>query len=92
MKYDFELQEAVKKIREEKAHRICIQMPDGLKPKAVEIAKQLEEETGAEVIIWMDSCFGSCDIPLELKNLKIDLLIQFGHSPWPFWEKRVMEF
>lgn len=92
MEYDFELQEAIKRIREEKARRVCIQMPDGLKPKATEIAQQLEEQTGAEVLVWMDSCFGACDIPLELKNLKVDLLIQFGHSPWPFWEKRVMEF
>jgi len=92
MEYDFELGEAIAKIREEKARKVCIQMPDGLKPRAVEIAKQLEEQTDAEVMIWMDSCFGSCDIPLELKNLKIDLLIQFGHSPWPFWNKKLMEF
>ena len=67
-------------------------MPDGLKPKAAEIAAILEEKTQASIIIWMDSCFGSCDIPLELKNLKVDLLIHFGHSPWPFWNERLKEF
>ena len=92
MEYDFELNDAIEAIRREKAKVVAIQMPDGLKPKAIEIAGEIEKRTDVAVLIWMDSCFGSCDIPLELKNLKVDLLIHFGHSPWPFWEKKVMEF
>ena len=92
MEYDFELQDAIEFINKEKFKLVAIQMPDGLKPKAVEISEQLERNTGAKILIWMDSCFGSCDLPLELKNLKVEALIHFGHSPWPFWDKKLMEF
>ena len=91
MEYDFELDKAVMQIKKEKAKIVCIQFPDGLKPRATEIAKKLEELTKTTIIIWLDSCFGACDIPLELKNLKVDLIIQFGHSPWPFWKDKTIE-
>jgi diphthamide biosynthesis enzyme Dph1/Dph2-like protein len=76
-KYDLELEKAVEKIKETKAETVLVQLPDGLKPKFSEIVDHLEKETKAEIMIWMDSCFGSCDIP-ELKG--IDLLIQWGHA------------
>lgn len=77
--YNLELSKAIKKIKEEKAKTVCIQLPDGLKPKAKEIADKIEKETNVKVIIWAGSCFGACDTP-NLKN--IDLLIQWGHSEW----------
>ena len=79
--YDLELNRVIKEIKKHKAKTVCIQLPDGLKPKATEISDFLEKNTKAKIFIYLDSCFGSCDIP----NLKdIDLLIQFGHSKWPF--------
>ena len=84
LEYDFEIEKAVEKIKKEKAKLVCIQMPDGLKPRAVDIAKELEEKTKAKVMIWADTCFGGCDIPLELERLNVDLLIQFGHNEWGF--------
>ena len=78
MEYDLELDKAVEKIRKEKAKKVCIQLPDGLKGKAGEIKDLLEKKTGAEVVIWLGSCFGACDVP----KLKVDLLIQWGHSEW----------
>ncbi|HLC57704.1 MAG TPA: diphthamide synthesis protein [Candidatus Nanoarchaeia archaeon] len=92
MEYDFELENAVEAIKREGARLVCIQLPDGLKPKAVEISMFLEEKTNAKVLIWMGSCFGACDIPMELKNLDIDLLMHFGHSPWPFWGEKIKLF
>ncbi len=82
MTYDFELEKAVKKIKESNAEKVLIQLPSGLKPKAKEIADFLESVTGADIIIWAGSCYGSCDIPLEVKSLGIDLIIHFGHSEW----------
>ncbi|MFO7710294.1 MAG: diphthamide synthesis protein, partial [Candidatus Woesearchaeota archaeon] len=64
-------------ITAEGAGSVCIQLPDGLKPHAGTIADELER-TGAEIFIWFGSCFGACDVP----NLDVDLLIQWGHSPW----------
>lgn len=80
MSYNLQLEEAIKKIKENNAKQVLIQLPDGLKPRATEIAKELEKETKANIIIWADSCWGICDTPLGINNLGFDLLIQFGHS------------
>lgn len=77
MEYDLELKRAVTAIRKSRAKTVCIQLPDGLKPKATDIADYLERNTNAKVVIWAGSCFGACDIP----NVQADLLIQWGHSP-----------
>ncbi len=78
IKYDLELEKAVEKIKQEKAKLVCIQLPDGLKEKATEISRHLEEKTGCTVIIWLGSTWGACDIPV----LDVDLLIHWGHSEW----------
>ncbi len=80
--YDLELDRVVSEIRKQKAKRVCIQLPDGLKPHADKIARHIKKETGAEVFIWAGSCFGACDVPLGIEKLGVDLLIQFGHSEW----------
>lgn len=77
--YNLELSKAIETVKNQNANSICIQLPEGLKPKAKEIADRIEKETNAKVLIWLNSCFGACDIP-NLKN--IDLLIQWGHSEW----------
>lgn len=84
MDYDLELERVAKDIKDNKAKTVVLQLPDGLKDKAVEITSYLEKNTDASIIIWLNSCYGACDIPLELNSLNIDLLIQFGHSKWMF--------
>lgn len=75
------LESSIKKI---KPKSILIQLPDGLKVYATEIAKKVKEVSRKvnkrEVLvkIWLGSCFGACDIP----NSESDLLVQFGHAPW----------
>jgi 2-(3-amino-3-carboxypropyl)histidine synthase len=81
MKID--LDSAIKEIKRIKAKKVLIQLPDGLKPKATEIIKKIESKTNAKIFIWAGSCFGSCDIP-NAKNF--DLILQFGHTKWPFWK------
>ncbi|MEM2956575.1 MAG: diphthamide synthesis protein [Candidatus Pacearchaeota archaeon] len=78
--YDLELDKVVKTIKKQKAKLVCIQLPDGLKQKATEIAEFLENKTNAKILIWFGTCFGACDIPNLPKE--IDLFIQFGHSAW----------
>ena len=46
-----------------------------------EQADALYAKTGATIIIWAGSCYGACDTP-DVTNLGVDLLIQWGHSPW----------
>ena len=77
MEYDLELERVIKQINEEKAKLVCIQLPDGLKDKATFISDEIEKNTKAKCLIWLNSCFGSCDVP---KLDKVDLLIQWGHS------------
>ncbi len=79
--YNLELDKAVAAIKKAKAKTVCIQLPDGLKPKAQEIQQAIESKTNTEVLIWMGSCFGACDVP-DLSNQKVDLLIQWGHAKW----------
>ena len=74
--YKLELDKAIKEIKKAKAKSVCIQLPEGLKPKAKEITDNIEKETNAKVLIWLGSCFGACDVP----KLDVDLLIQWGHS------------
>ncbi len=86
MDYDLELDKCVNEINKQKAKNVLIQLPDGLKPKATEIAKYLEEKTKANIFIWLNSCYGACDIP-NVKNT--DLIIQFGHSDFMFKSKLI---
>jgi len=81
MEYNLELEKAIQEIKRTNAKTVCIQLPDGLKPKAVEITNHLRKNTEAEIFIWADTCFGACDIP-EIKE--IDLIIQWGHSDFSF--------
>ncbi len=82
MEYELELEKAAEKIKEEKAKLVCIQLPAGLKPKAAEIQHFLEGKTDAKIVIWAGSCFGSCDIPVHIEKLGVDLIIHWGHSQW----------
>ncbi|MBI4143819.1 diphthamide synthesis protein [Candidatus Woesearchaeota archaeon] len=84
MEYDLELENVANQIKKENAKLVCIQLPDGLKPKAEEIANYLEEKTGCQVLIWLGSCYGACDLPLEVERMGVELLIQWGHSEWKF--------
>jgi 2-(3-amino-3-carboxypropyl)histidine synthase len=83
--YDLEIEKIVKTINKEKAKRVLLQFPEGLKPYSTIIAKEIEEKTKADILIWLGDCFGACDIP-NISNLKqkIDLVIQFGHSEWNY--------
>jgi|TARA_Y100000310_G_C20635398_1_gene790866 diphthamide biosynthesis enzyme Dph1/Dph2-like protein len=78
--YNLELNRVVKEINENKAKLVCLQLPDGLKAKANEIEAEITAKTSAKVMIWLGSCFGSCDLPLGLERLGVDLVISFGHN------------
>ena len=84
MKYNFELEKVIEHIKKEKAKVVCVQLADGLKPYAKEIQESIESNTDAKVVIWLGSCFGACDVPVQLKNLNIDMIIQFGHNKFGF--------
>ena len=74
--FEINTKKAIEEIKKQKAKTVLIQLPEGLKQKATEIADEIEKNTDATCFIWLGTCFGSCDIP-EIKG--IDLLIHFGH-------------
>jgi len=82
--YSIELEEAVEKIREKDYKTIALQIPEGLKQYVSQIVKYLENKTGSTVIVVADPCYGACDPPNDaLKNLKVQCVIQIGHTPIP---------
>lgn len=88
--YDLELARVSKEILKNKSKKVLIQLPDGLKPYATQIVNELKKQikNSAEILIYMDSCFGACDIPIETERLGVDLIVQFGHSNWNFKDKK----
>jgi 2-(3-amino-3-carboxypropyl)histidine synthase len=66
-------------IKVSEARTIGFQLPEGLKRKGAELARRVEEATGAEVIISGDPCFGACDLDRTLLEY-VDILFHFGHA------------
>jgi 2-(3-amino-3-carboxypropyl)histidine synthase len=58
---------------------VGLQVPEGLKRAAPGIAKQIRDQTGAEVIISGDPCYGACDIDMALCG-EVDIMLHLGHS------------
>lgn len=79
MDYDLELEKVAEKITEKNAKTVLIQLGDGLKPMGTDIVEFLEKKTSATIFLWLDTCFGVCDVP----KADVDMVIQFGHNELP---------
>lgn|SRR3989338_4628933 len=67
-------------IKERGAKRVMLQMPNGLKMKAVGICEFLQER-GIDVVLSNDATYGACDLAdTEAKRALCDLLVHIGHS------------
>ncbi len=78
--FDLEEERLKREIKKLAAKRVLIQMPEGLKPEALHLAKLLEK-TCTWVIISADPCYGACDVATDdADNLDVDLIIHYGHS------------
>ncbi|MBT4166159.1 hypothetical protein HOE04_03925 [archaeon] len=86
--YNLEIQKIVKTIKKQKPKKVLLQFPEGMKPHAQTISKEIENQTNTQTFIWMNSCFGACDLPTNTKELGIDLIIQFGHSKWRYKDNK----
>lgn len=75
-----ELEKAVEEVRKRGAKRVGIQLPDGLRRRAFEIAEEIEKKCNSEVLISGNTCFGACDIDVRLLS-EVDVLLHFAHSP-----------
>jgi len=87
-KYELEIDRIVKTIKKEKAMKVLLQFPEGMKPYSTVICDEITRKTKTECFIWLGTCFGACDIPVEAERLGVDLIIQFGHSDWDYNNKK----
>ena len=78
--FNLELDRVIAEVAKDECKAVMLQLPDGLKPRAKEIADSIEEKTGALCFIWFASCYGNCDIPLGLDQMGIDMFIHWGHN------------
>ncbi|MEM2106419.1 MAG: diphthamide biosynthesis enzyme Dph2 [Candidatus Bathyarchaeia archaeon] len=79
--FNFEIDRLAGEVKRRGVRRLLIQMPDGLKPYAVNISRELMERTGAEVYISAGSCYGGCDVATgQAKMLNVDLIAHYGHT------------
>ncbi len=69
----------VSRLKAQKARRVALQFPAGLKRKAFPIARTLKQ-AGFEVIVSGDPCYGACDLA-EGAAVLADVLVHFGHAP-----------
>jgi 2-(3-amino-3-carboxypropyl)histidine synthase len=81
--YQLEILEVIKQIKDMKALTVGLQFPEGLKVHAIKVARQIEDETGAAVIISADPCYGACDVADVDMGNSVDVLVHFGHRPLP---------
>lgn len=77
--YELDLEKAVRLIEKARARRVGLQAPEGLKRVLPMLAARIAEETGAEVIISGDPCFGACDVDQSLCQ-EVDLMLHLGHA------------
>lgn len=60
--------------------RILMQFPEGLKQKALELAKEYESD-GHEVFLSASPCYGACDLALdEARWIDAEKIVHFGHN------------
>ncbi len=92
MREDFKV--SLNRLEELGAKRVFMQYPEGIKLSIQKISKELEN-SGFEVIICTEPCFGACDIrDFEAKRLGCDTILHIGHEdygaesdmPVVFWE------
>ena len=81
MDYDFEIPRIAREIKKAKAKIVGLQFPEGLKTRALGVAREIEQKTGCTAVIFADPCYGACDTKeIEAKKLGVDLIFQFGHD------------
>jgi 2-(3-amino-3-carboxypropyl)histidine synthase len=79
--YDLEVESVVKIIEENRYRAVAVQLPEGLKDRATQLASFIQSETGSMVFIIGDPCYGACDLADDVaETMGCDALLHFGHS------------
>jgi len=74
------MQDLIDQIKKKKAKKVLVQVPEGLKMKAINLAEDLRRE-GIEAFLSADPCYGACDLrDVDAKRMGCDLLVHIGHN------------
>jgi 2-(3-amino-3-carboxypropyl)histidine synthase len=80
MTLNFEKDLLIRELKERKPKKVLVQLAEGIKRDASEIASWIEE-LGIEVIFSGETCWGACSVAIqEAQALGVDLLVHFGHA------------
>ena len=72
-----DVEAAVKQVKKRKGKRAILQVPEGLKRRAPEMAREFEK-AGIEVTLVGDPCYGACDLCTGYDK---DIVVHVGHTP-----------
>lgn len=75
------IDQAIETLRKNRAKKILLQVPDGLKPRVFEFFDRFSPEF--QVVISGEAFYGACDTGNYASNNGIDYIVQFGHSVIP---------
>ena len=78
-----EVETVINHINKKGYKNVGLQFPEGLKMQAVSIARKIEDETDATVIISGDPCFGACDVCDKKMEGIVDMIVHYAHTPLP---------
>ena len=89
LEFDFDF--IAGEIKKRNAKIVAVQLPEGLKQNALEIAETLEEKSSAKIAIFVDPCFGACDLAdSRALGIGADFLVHFGHTEFALSEFPVL--
>ncbi|XP_036392814.1 2-(3-amino-3-carboxypropyl)histidine synthase subunit 1 [Megalops cyprinoides] len=79
--YNFEIHKTVWRVKQAKAKRVALQLPEGLQMFACVIADIIERFTEADTIIMGDVTYGACCVDdFTARALGADFMVHYGHS------------
>jgi len=80
MTLNFETEYLIKELKKIKPKKVLVQLPEGVKQNAFEIAKVFSD-MGIEAVFSGETCWGGCSIGVEeAKSSGADLIVHFGHA------------
>ncbi|XP_067102341.1 2-(3-amino-3-carboxypropyl)histidine synthase subunit 1 [Osmerus mordax] len=79
--YNFEIHKTVWRVRQAKAKRVALQLPEGLQMFACVIADIVERFTDADTLVMGDVTYGACCVDdFTARALGADFMVHYGHS------------
>uniref|UniRef100_A0A671N7R3 2-(3-amino-3-carboxypropyl)histidine synthase subunit 1 n=1 Tax=Sinocyclocheilus anshuiensis TaxID=1608454 RepID=A0A671N7R3_9TELE len=79
--YNFEIHKTIWRVRQAKAKRVALQLPEGLQMFACVIADIIERFTEADTLVMGDVTYGACCVDdFTARALGADFMVHYGHS------------